>query len=37
MSITLPLYDRKQAEKKEVYAKAAGAKTKSEGRGRVTE
>ena len=31
MSIPLPLFDRKQAEKKEAYAKAEGAKIKSEG------
>ena len=31
MSIPLPLFDRKQAEKKEAYAKAEGAKIKSAG------
>ncbi|MDO8723163.1 MAG: TolC family protein [Syntrophales bacterium] len=31
MSIPLPLFDRKQAEKKEAYAKAGGAKIRSEG------
>lgn len=31
LSIPLPLFDRKQAEKKEAYAKAEGAKIKSDG------
>jgi cobalt-zinc-cadmium efflux system outer membrane protein len=31
ISIPLPLFDRKQAEKKEAYARAEGAKIKSEG------
>lgn len=31
ISIPLPLFDRKQAERKEAYAKAEGAKIKSEG------
>ena len=31
MSIPLPLFDRKQAEKKEAYAKAEGAKIRSDG------
>lgn len=31
LSIPLPFFDRKQAEKKEAYAKAEGAKIKSEG------